>query len=418
MAKQRLTNGQWMDHIADEITSKPKRLATQQASEQDFIKTFYNEVEGELQAKPNAELYGIVADEPHVSNLFMAVFYDRVVRESVRDGLRIVNKLDIFKKEDLVAGKTWSRLMADIMADESYDKDASPVTTNTANSHDIVKEAFSDVPLRRLIQFTIYEDGVQEAFRKEMGIQEMLDLFFKRVSDTLNFKVYNTLKRILRLSTTAGNVKAPFVDIVINATNDDYAIPADTPIDGAKLDEFGLTAIQSAQDFKYFLHSLVYDMSEPSRKYNVGDTDGQFLTSIPIGDAVCILDTNLLAGMAILQDANFMKDTEVSKLFSSIIPISNIGTILEVTRTLDGSGNPVLDADGNVTEAEVEDEDVKVLAVVADANIIEYRMLLERSLEWDNPRALYRNYFTHFWFATLVNNFLSGARILLDSSVA
>jgi hypothetical protein len=409
---EKLTNKEWLNYVRSTIDEKPKRLASQQMQDRDFVDTFFHEVNGEITPLSNSELHGLVLDEPHTSNLFMTVFYDRVVRESIRDGLTVVNKLDIFRREDLPAGKTWSRLMSDIMSDEWYDLDASPVTRNTANSHDIVKEAFSNTPIRRLVQFTIYEDGISEAFRKEMGIQEMLDLFFKRVSDTMNYRVYSEMKDLLRLANadhpSAGEEVAPFVDIVIQKTADGYDIPTDTPIDDAKLSEYDLDAITSAQGLKFFIHSLAYDMSEPSRKYNVGDTDGQFMASLPVGEGVLIIDPNALAGMSIVQDANFHNDTEISKLFKSIIPISNLGHIRLLTYDgLSADGQPVIDSD-------TDDEDYTVLALILDRNAIEYRFMLEKSLQWENPRALYVNYFTHFWFGILANPFLSAVRILIE----
>jgi len=74
---------------------------------------------------------------------------------------------------------------------------------------------------------------------------------------------------------------------------------------------------------------------------------------------------------------------------------------------LSADGQPVIDSD-------TDDEDYTVLALILDRNAIEYRFMLEKSLQWENPRALYVNYFTHFWFGILANPFLSAVRILIE----
>lgn len=413
--KNRMSSQEWLLYIKDSIQANPSIIGTSQfEKEQQFQKLFYN---GE-QPLADKELQGVVLIEPEITNLFLTVLHNRVIRLGFVDALSVVNAFEVFKKEDLSEGVAWSKIMRDYSDPVDYNKTASPISITV---HEPV-EVFSDVPIRELVEDTVYYDFIKEAFSSaDRGIQDIVNSLFKRARDTMNFRIYTEIEKIMKLDTTAdanSNLLAPFVDIIIKKTADGYAIPVGSAVDGViKLDDFGTNAMASAQSLKFFIAHLKNHMTKPTRKYNVGDANGKLLTSLPKGQGILILDTNALAGLQINDDSLFTKESSLGKQFEDVITVSDIGTVKKVLRTVDANGRPVLNANtGKPTEVITDVPTKTVLGLIVDPSVIEYKILLDKTLEFQNGKALYTNYWTHYHFATLSNPCVSAVRLILDTA--
>ena len=150
---------------------------------------------------------------------------------------------------------------------------------------------------------------------------------------------------------------------IFNLLNDD------TPI---KFDE---DMLNIARTIKTSILNDVEMLSEPSRDFNIGDTDGGYMRNIPKGQGVLIIHSKLLSLLNIESDSLFGNKSNWEKYFKDIITISDAKY---------GEGSAFTYG-------------------IFDDRSIEYRIMLNKTLEWTNPRGLYTNYFTHLWLGTLVN---------------
>src|SRR5690606_27634888 len=135
------------------------------------------------------------------------------------------------------------------------------------------------------------------------------------------------------------------------------------------------TALEYIVDlFKIKLLDDLKRMSEPSRDFNIGDSDGPYMRSLSKENAVLIINSRL----ATLND--FYKKINLNDYFTEVIEIAD-------TSLIDG--------------------EVYFGYMIVDKNFFEIRDMLDTTLDWTNPKSLYTNYFTHIWFATLTNPFVN-----------
>lgn len=410
MSKERMTNSEWMEWVRNSIETRPSLIPSVADKEQSFLDTFFK------LGVPVENLYhimgGVVEEEKYFENMFFDVFYNRIVRAGIVDALEVPNKFTRFYRGELRKGVAWSRVMVDIMEDEAYSQTGSPIETNTDNTEGKTVEVFSDLPIKRLVVFTVPNlRGINEAFLdSDFGLDELIVQFFKRARETIEARVDDTMREVLKLSNTAGNVVSPFVDITIKKVADGYDIATGSVVDGtATLQDFGDASVETGLKLAGLINSLVSDMSERSRKYNKGNADGQHMTSLRLGSAIGIFNSNALGSMQVRDDALFGSKSTISSKFDDIIEISDLGYITSVQRTVNTKGEIT-------SEEKTEDKNKLVIGIIAHPDFMEWKTLLDANTNFMNARTLYHNYFTHFWFATLCNPFVPAVRIILDTS--
>lgn len=406
-----LNNKQWLDHIKESIGLKPSIVPAIKLQEQSFLESFYD-TEGNPVRDIHHLMSGVKEEEDHFKNLFFNVFYNRVVRLGIVETLSIPNHFEVFMRGNLDRGAAWSRTMTDIMEDEDYSRTGSPFETNFENTVGKTVEVFSDLVERKLIPFTIPAiQGLNEAFlNSDYGIDQLVGQFFTNANKTIEYRVDRTMRDLLKLSSTEGNVQAPFVDIIINKTDEDYKIALGSVIDGtATLNDFGEGSVETGLRLSGLINSIIDGMSEPSRKYNKGNSDGKFLTSLRKGSAVGFINSNALRSMEIRNDSFFGDTSQIYKSFDVIEAVSDLGKITKVERTVNN--------EGQITDVvETVDENKTVLAVIGSRDMFEFKFNLQAATDIMNPRTLDHNHFRHYWYSTLSNPFVPAVRIILDTS--
>lgn len=410
---KKFTNQEILTCVADYITSQ-KRL---NKNDKEFLETFYQKENDGYIPLSSGEIKGIILDEPQYKNLFINVFYNRFIRLGVIETLNNTNIFDFFNKGEMELGAGWSRVMNDIFNVKDYSKDASPLTKGQKGR---TVEVFSDFPHRKMVDLIIFEDELKLAFNSsDFGLSEFVANKIGKIRKTLMLHLEDRIRTELK-ATSSANAKtpgtnnsiklAPFVDVVVRKMADGYIIPTTDVIDGATLSDFSNSGnVQTATDFKLYLANLAMGLTKPSRAYNLGDTDGGLMANIGLGDGIIMLDSNIMNAMNLANDMLFNNDSNLRKYFSDIIPLVDIGNLNDIERVGDG-----INSDGIPQEKITENDRYKPIAYVIDKNIFEYKIFLDKMLDFYNPAALYTNYFSHFWFATLNNPYVVGVRVLLD----
>ena len=375
------TNQEIVKFILDDIESNPQKLVENQMRDQNFVALFGG--------KSDHEIRGVILDYPLNANIFASVLYDRVISKGVVEGLNTKDKFSIFRREPLKNASRWYRIATDVKDVKDFEPESSPIPKTESR----FGVCYSDEPIRIRIDFTFSTQQLASAFESETGLSELLSAEMKSVRDTAN--IYRNQVMIDKIKTVIENddVKKgvlynlpmlkgmeQFIEYFANQDNAivalDYLNSIFTDDDTKPNRVKQKTALEYIVDtFKIKLLDDLKRMSEPSRDFNIGDSDGAYMRSLNKENAVLIINSRL----ATLND--FYKKINLNDYFVDVIEISD--TFL------------------------TEDGDVSFGYMIVDKNFFEIRDMLDSTLDWTNPKSLYTNYFTHIWFGTLTNPFVN-----------
>ncbi len=397
-----ITNKQYYDFLRESIKENPSFTNEARAKEIDALNLVFEDVENGIY-RSKADIGTIIIDEPHTTNAFISVLYDRIVRDGTRENLKSVNKLEIFQTQDLSNGVGFSVTVVDKYDVEDYDNNLSPI----GNFDSRVGEAISMPPLKKRVEFTFSQSQLQTAFLNDSGISGLLASMINKVKETLNIYVYGTLKdEIIKADTTT--------DLNVNFITEEIDVTSDTSLTGLRqvilrtagnifengvvtqvltnnaddlenpLSETPLKDVQLAglKELIARINDDVLKMSEPSTSYNYGDTDGGFTSNLPLGEGVLVINAKVLSALNVTADSLFNSNSDYGKYFKQVIPIYVDGTTGKDDKLVFGYS-------------------------ILHPQAIEYKYLLNKQLEWTNPRSLYTNFFTHMWYSILCNPFVS-----------
>src|SRR5690606_11737465 len=294
------------------------------------------------------------------------------------------------------------RIATDVKEVKEFEPESSPIPKTESR----IGVCYSDEPIRIRIDFTFSPQQLATAFESETGLSELLSAEMKAVRDTAN--IYRNQVMIDKIKSVIRNqhVKSNYL-FDFTALGDDVAISnfenyfknaeAEVTIDYLNslfnTGEHGdssynvkqKTALEYFVDlFKIKLLDDLKRMSEPSRDFNVGDSDGPYMRSLNKENAVLIINSRL----ATLND--FYKKINLNDYFTEVIEIA---------------------------DTEIYENEEYFGYMIVDKNFFEIRDMLDTTLDWTNPKSLYTNYFTHIWFGTLTNPFVNAlARTIVLSS--
>lgn len=390
----RYTNQEIINFILDDIEVNPRKLVEEQMRDQNFVTLFGG--------KSDHEIRGVILDYPLNANIFASVLYDRVISKGVVEGLNTKDKFSIFRREELKNASRWYRIATDVKEVKEFEPESSPIPKTESR----FGVCYSDEPIRIRIDFTFSVQQLATAFESETGLSELLSAEMKAVRDTAN--IYRNQIMIDKIKSVIinGDIKTEYLfdfgnfqqdSVILNfknyfknlggrGTTIDYlaSLFNTGDHDDAPNKVKQKTAIEYFVDtFKITLLDDLKQMSEPSRKFNVGDTDGPFMRSLSKENAVLIINSRL----ATLND--FYKKINLNDYFTEVIEIND--TDIEA-----GSG-------------------IYFGYMIVDKNFFEIRDMLDTTLDWTNPKSLYTNYFTHIWFGTLTNPFVNALARTLDN---
>ena len=375
----RYTNQEIINFILDDIEANPRKLVEDQMRDQNFVSLFGG--------KSDHEIRGVILDYPLNANIFASVLYDRVISKGVVEGLNTKDKFSIFRHEELKNASRWYRIATDVKEVNVFDPNASPIPKTQSR----IGVCYSDEPIRIRIDFTFSPQQLATAFESETGLSELLSAEMKSVRDTANIYrnqvMIDKIKSVIEnndvkkgvlydLSTFDSNI----IEYFANGTNYNIARDYlnslfntdDTVSSGNKVKQ--KTYLEYIVDtFKIKLLDDLKRMSEPSRDFNVGDSDGAYMRSLNKENAVLIINSRL----ATLND--FYKKINLNDYFVDVIEIND--TFIGQTTSFG--------------------------YMIVDKNFFEIRDMLDTTLDWTNPKSLYTNYFTHIWFGTLTNPFVN-----------
>lgn len=357
-----IKNNELIKFISDDIRENPSTLIEDVIRDENFINLF--------EGKSNHEIKGIIYDYPQNQNIFASVLYDRVISKGVVEGLETVEKFKVFKREDLKYASNWYRLATDVKETKDFNPTASPIPTSESRKGVV----YSNDPLRKLVEFTFSNEQLATAFESETGLSELLASEMKSVRDTISLYINEEIKGLIMEYDESENTPKNFKWLTLSEDGSiANLLNSGLPI---KFDE---DTLNIARSIKTGILNDVETLSEPSRNYNIGDTDGGYMRNIPKGQGVLIIHSKLLSLLNIESDSLFGNKSNWEKYFKEIITIS-----------------------GNLEYGVGEGFPTYTYGIFDDRSI-EYRIMLNKTLEWTNPRGLYTNYFTHLWLGTLVN---------------
>lgn len=361
-----LKNMELIGYAVNDIIKNPSIIPSINNKEKEFISLF--------SGKENHELKAIVRDYPLVANIFISTLYDRVIQKGIVEGLSVDEKFKVFKRENITGG-AWSRTATDIKPVKDFDPSASPVHQDISRSG-----VCYSVPMqRKKVEFTWSMDQLMTCFDSETGISEHLASEFKSVKDSITLYINDVMYDVLFHTQIFDNFKY----FKCNNFFDEIFLTISNTFDITKRN-------QIIEIIKSYIINYAMELSKPSRLFNKGDTDGGYMRNIPLGQGILILSEDLLQGLNVNADKLFGNKSDWEKYFSEIILAAS-------------------DVFGDEDEYEP-------LFGIYDKNAVEYRIILEKNLDWTNPRALYTNYYTHFWFSYLVNPFVNAVVILNDGT--
>lgn len=354
-----IKNNELIKFISDDIRENPSTLIEDTIRDENFINLF--------EGKSNHEIRGIIYDYPQNQNIFASVLYDRVISKGVVEGLEAVEKFKVFKREDLKYASNWYRLATDVKDTKDFNPTASPIPTSESRKGVV----YSNEPLRKLVEFTFSNEQLATAFESETGLSELLASEMKSVRDTIALYINEEIKSIILEADEEGRPKN-FKSSILDSASviQGLLVEDDTVV------EFNEDMLNLARTIKTTILNDVEMLSEPSRRFNMGDTDGGYMRNIPKGQGVLVIHSKLLSLLNIESDSLFGNKSNWEKYFKDIITIGG--------------------------DAEYGGGFIFTYGIFDDRSI-EYRIMLNKTLEWTNPRGLYTNYFTHLWLGTLVN---------------
>ena len=379
----RYTNQEIVNFILDDIEANPRKLVEDQMRDQNFVSLFGG--------KSDHEIRGVILDYPLNANIFASVLYDRVISKGVVEGLNTKDKFSIFRREELKNASRWYRIATDVKEVNDFEPESSPIPKTESR----IGVCYSDEPIRIRIDFTFSPQQLATAFESETGLSELLSAEMKAVRDTVN--IYRNQVMIDKIKSVIENndVKkgmlynfpalgsmgidiAVFLDYFANFDNTnvalDYLHSIFTDDDTIPNRVKQKTTLEYIVDtFKIKVLDDLKRMSEPSRDFNIGDSDGAYMRSLNKENAVLIINSRL----ATLND--FYKKINLNDYFVDVI---------EINDTMIG-------------------DTVSFGYMIVDKNFFEIRDMLDTTLDWTNPKSLYTNYFTHIWFGTLTNPFVN-----------
>src|SRR5690606_3209345 len=299
----RYTNQEIVNFILDDIEANPRKLVEDQMRDQNFISLFGG--------KSDHEIRGVILDYPLNANIFASVLYDRVISKGVVEGLNTKDKFSIFRREELKNASRWYRIATDVKEVKEFEPEASPIPKTESR----IGVCYSDEPIRIRIDFTFSPQQLATAFESETGLSELLSAEMKAVRDTAN--IYRNQVMIDKIKSVIKDhhVKANYL-FDFTALGDDVGISsfknyfknaeAEVTIDylnslfntGEHSDSSynvkQKTALEYFVDlFKIKLLDDLKQMSEPSRKFNKGDSDGPYMRSLNRENAVLIINSRL-----------------------------------------------------------------------------------------------------------------------------
>lgn len=355
-----IKNNELIKIISDDIRDNPSTLIEDTIRDENFINLF--------EGKSNHEIRGIIYDYPQNQNIFASVLYDRVISKGVVEGLEAVEKFKVFKREDLKNASNWYRLATDVKDTKDFNPTASPIPTSESRKGIV----YSNEPKRKLVEFTFSNEQLATAFESETGLSELLASEMKSVRDTIALYINEEIKSIILEPAEDGeevfkNFKWDYLD--------EEGLILELLSNGKTTVIFDDEMLNLARSIKTTILNDVEMLSEPSREFNMGDTDGGYMRNIPKGQGVLIIHSKLLSLLNIESDSLFGNKSNWEKYFKEII---TIGGDVNVKGSVFTYG-------------------------IFDDRSIEYRIMLNKTLDWTNPRGLYTNYFTHLWLGTLVN---------------
>lgn len=380
----RYTNQEIINFILDDIEANPRKLVEEQMRDQNFISLFGG--------KSDHEIRGVILDYPLNANIFASVLYDRVISKGVVEGLNTKDKFSIFRREELKNASRWYRIATDIKEVKDFEPESSPIPKTDSR----IGVCYSDEPIRIRIDFTFSVQQLASAFESETGLSELLSAEMKAVRDTAN--IYRNQIMIDKIKSVINNddvINGNLYDFTLFYPDvgitkfDNYFKNIENEIvfdylnslfntgehDDSNLKVKQKTALDYFVDsFKLNILNDLKQMSEPSRNFNKGDSDGPYMRSLNKENAVLIINSRL----ATLND--FYKKINLNDYFTEVIEIADTTLI--------------------------ENEEYFGYMIV-DKNFFEIRDMLDTTLEWTNPKSLYTNYFTHIWFGTLTNPFVN-----------
>lgn len=379
----RYTNQEIINFILDDIEANPRKLVEDQMRDQNFISLFGG--------KSDHEIRGVILGYPLNANIFASVLYDRVISKGVVEGLNTKDKFSIFRREELKNASRWYRIATDVKDVKEFEPESSPIPKTESR----IGVCYSDEPVRIRIDFTFSVQQLASAFESETGLSELLSAEMKAVRDTVN--IYRNQIMIDKIRDVILNVQVrEGILFKFDELGEDVGInnlkqyfrnnDADITLDylnslyntGDNVSNFNVkqkTALEYIVDsFKIKLLDDLKRMSEPSRDFNIGDSDGGYMRSLSKENAVLIINSRL----ATLND--FYKKINLNEYFTEVIEIADT-TIFENAKYLG--------------------------YMIVDKNFFEIRDMLDTTLDWTNPKSLYTNYFTHVWFGTLTNPFVN-----------
>ncbi len=377
----RYTNQEIVNFILDDIEANPRKLVEDQMRDQNFISLFGG--------KSDHEIRGVILDYPLNANIFASVLYDRVISKGVVEGLNTKDKFSIFRREELKNASRWYRIATDVKDVKDFDPDVSPIPKTESR----IGVCYSDEPIRIRIDFTFSPQQLASAFESETGLSELLSAEMKAVRDTINIYRNQVMIDKIKSVKVRDEVLYDFTryaddtgitmfkhyfkdvssdDLVIDYLNT-FFDTTDIGSGGKKVKQ--KPAIEYFVDtFKIKLLDDLKRMSEPSRNFNKGDSDGPYMRSLNKENAVLIINSRL----ATLND--FYKKINLNDYFTEVIEIA---------------------------DTEIMENEAYIGYMIVDKNFFEIRDMLDTTLDWTNPKSLYTNYFTHVWFATLTNPFVN-----------
>lgn len=379
------TNQEIVKFILDDIESNPQTLVENQMRDQNFVALFGG--------KSDHEIRGVILDYPLNANIFASVLYDRVISKGVVEGLNTKDKFSIFRREPLKNASRWYRIATDVKDVKEFEPESSPIPKTESR----FGVCYSDEPIRIRIDFTFSTQQLASAFESETGLSELLSAEMKSVRDTANIYrnqvMIDKIKSVIRNDEVKNEGLYDFPDLSVDDrgvnefksyfSNDNNDITYDYL--NSIFDTVGTntseTKVKQRTSLEFFVDTfklkLLDDlkrMSEPSRNFNIGDSDGAYMRSLNKENAVLIVNSRL----ATLND--FYKKINLNDYFVDVIEISDT----EIT-----SGEQYFGY------------------MIVDKNFFEIRDMLDSTLDWTNPKSLYTNYFTHIWFGTLTNPFVN-----------
>jgi len=380
----RYTNQEIINFILDDIEANPRKLVEDQMRDQNFISLFGG--------KSDHEIRGAIVDYPLNANIFASVLYDRVISKGVVEGLNTKDKFSIFRREELKNASRWYRIATDVKDVKEFEPESSPIPKTESR----IGVCYSEEPVRIRIDFTFSPQQLATAFESETGLSELLSAEMKAVRDTAN--IYRNQIMIDKIKTSIENTEikeAILYDFTVYNSDtgvimfknyfknldDDFLIDyLNSSFNTGELGNFNdkvkqKTALEYIVDtFKIKLLDDLKRMSEPSRDFNVGDTDGAYMRSLSKENAVLIINSRL----ATLND--FYKKINLNDYFVEVIEIN---------------------------DTQIYGGERCIGYMIVDKNLFEIRDMLDTTLDWTNPKSLYTNYFTHIWFGTLTNPFVN-----------